>query len=227
MKSTGCNAKKTRVIVADDNAAVRESVISLLQQEASIQVIAEAEDGREVEQLARRLDPDLVIMDLIMPLTNGIEAIGHIKRRNERSKVIALTAHDAGAFVCAALGMGADGYVLKQDGVADLIKAIDKVMSGKCHLSPRVAKYKARDYYSLRPCFRNTGGKGSSWETLTKREREIARLMADGKRKRAISDSLGISVKSVKRCRLSLMRKLDIRGPSELKAYIVRNRLVG
>ena len=217
---------RTRVLLAEDHAILRDGLKALLEREAAIEVIAEAEDGQEAVKLAALHAPDLIIMDLSMPGTNGTEAIPLIKKRNPSIKIIALTVHNTEEYVRATLDAGADGYVLKEDSHRDLVAAIKNVVLGKSYLSPGICNQVVNGFLA-RPGSGTAGGeKQSNWDALTIREREILKLVAEGKRNKDIADYLNISVKTVEKHRATLMRKLGVRNASELTAFAIRHRLL-
>lgn len=212
-----------RVLLADDHAMIREALRSLLSTAPNIEIVGEAADGREAIRLTGLLEPDLVLMDLCMPHINGTEAIAAIKQRQPQIRIIALTVHRTDEYVQAALDAGADGYVLKDDTHADLLAAIADVMHGKSYLSPAVAQQVLRGLVD--PSSRNESLR--TWDTLTVRERELLKLIAEGRRNREIAEYLALSPKTVEKHRANLMRKLDLHNASELTAFAIENKLVG
>ncbi len=161
-----------------------------------------------------------------MPGTNGTEAIPLIKRRNDRIKIIALTVHNTEEYVRATLDAGADGYVLKEDSHRDLLAAIRNVVNGKTYLSPGICHYVVSGFLTKPTQDQSETSIHPTWDTLTIREREILKLVAEGKRNRNISDYLCISVKTVEKHRSNLMKKLNVHNVSELTAFAIRNDLV-
>ena len=170
--------------------------------------------------------PDLVIMDLSMPGTNGTEAIPLIKKRNSDIKIIALTVHNAEEYVRATLDAGADGYVLKEDSHRDLIAAIRNVVDGKTYLSPGICTHVVNGFLSKPGSEQTDTQIHPTWDSLTVREREILKLIAEGNRNKDISNYLHISVKTVEKHRSNLMRKLDAHSVSELTTFAIRNNLI-
>lgn len=214
---------KRRLMIVDDHAILREGLKSLLSSEADLEVVAEATDGREAIQRAAEFKPDVVLMDLTMPNTNGSEAINAIKRRHPEVKIIALTVHRTEEYVRATLDAGADGYVLKDDTRQELLSAVRSVLQGQCYLSPAITGKVLNGYLS--------GGQKQtqtvpSWDGLTSREREVLKLVAEHKKNREIAEMLSLSPKTVEKHRASLMKKLDLHSASAITAYAIENGLV-
>jgi DNA-binding NarL/FixJ family response regulator len=168
------------------------------------------------------LGPDLILTDLSMPKMNGVEAIREIKKRAPETKVLALTVHKAEEFILEVLQAGADGYILKDASSEELIMAIKSVLGGKRYLSPSVSQMVIEGYLEGRKSFTSS----SPWDTLTKREREILKLIAEGHKNKEIADYLYISVKTVEKHRANLMKKLDLHSAAALTAYAMERGLV-
>jgi DNA-binding NarL/FixJ family response regulator len=211
------------VLIADDHAILREGLKALLSSVPDLEVIGEASDGREAINLARLLTPDLVLMDLTMPHTNGTEAISAIKRRNPETRIIALTVHRTEEYVRATLDGGADGYVLKDDNHDELIAAIRHVLANRTYLSPSIAGNIVNGFLSRRP---TRDVQSRTWDSLTTRERQILKLVAEGLKNREIAEYLSVSLKTVEKHRSNLMRKLDLHNASALTAFAIENNLV-
>jgi len=184
--------------------------------------VGEAEDGRDALRCAEKLSPDLVLMDLSMPRTNGLEAIREIKRRNPDTKVIALTVHKKEEYILATLQGGADGYVLKDATHSELLMAIKNVLIGKPYLSHGISGKVIEGYLEGRKTLNTT----SAWDTLTQREREILKLIAEGYKNREVADYLCISPKTVEKHRANLMKKLDLHNTAALTALAMEKGLV-
>ena len=215
--------QKQTILVADDHAILREGLCALLSNTPDLEVIGEAEDGQDAIEKVRQLQPQLVVLDLSMPIINGTEAIRAIKRRNPEIKIIALTVHKSEEYVRATLDAGADGYVLKDDTSSDLLTSIRNVQKGRVHLSSGICG-KVINGYLDRPA---RGPSMPSWDQLTVREREVLKLIAEGNKNRGIAERLSVSVKTVEKHRANLMKKLDLHGVSALTIYAIDNGLIG
>lgn len=206
----------TRVLLADDHALVRQGLKSLLER-AGFQVVAEAADGREAIRLLEQCHPDAVVMDISMPLLNGVDAAREIRKSSPKTKVILLTQHSEDVYVSEAIESGVHGYVLKSQASGDLVSAIQEACAGRVYLSPGVSQavvsaYRARSEKSLDP--------------LTSRERQVLQLIAEGKSTKDIASLLYISVKTAESHRTRLMQKLDIHETASLVRYAIRRGLV-
>lgn len=212
--------EESTIVIAEDHTILREGLLSLLSSEPELRVVGEAKDGREAIRRVEQLEPDLILMDLSMPRMNGVEAIREIKNRIPETRVLALTVHKAEEFVLEVLQAGADGYVLKDASSKELVMAIRSVLGGQRYLSPAVSQMVIEGYLA--------GRKTSEfpWDTLTKREREILKLIAEGHKNKEIADYLCISVKTVEKHRANLMKKLDLHSAAALTAYAMERGLV-
>jgi two-component system response regulator NreC len=207
---------KKRILIAEDHTILREGLRALLASQSEFDVVGEADDGRETIRQVGKLQPDVVLLDLSMPRMSGMEAIGEIKKANKATKILVLTVHNEEEYLVAALRAGADGYCLKDASRSELLLAISSVIEGKTYLSPDISGNVVRGYLA-------SGGKipklETSWDILTKREREVLKLVAEGFRNKEIADYLFISVKTVEKHRANLMKKLELRNAAELAAY--------
>lgn len=206
-------ATKRRIVIAEDHAMFRDGIRALLARDAEIEIVGEADNGRDAVRLAGLVAPDLVLMDLSMPEMNGIEAIREIKRRNPGICVLVLTMHGTDAHVRACRQAGADGYLLKETTHAELRLAIHGILSGKPWWGFGIAAKSAGS------------GVGGSMDALTPRERQVLKLAAQGHSNRHIADYLCLSVKTVEKHRSNLMKKLDLHNASGLTAYAMENGL--
>ncbi len=213
---------KWKLVIAEDHAILREGLIALLRMEPDLTVVGEACDGKEVIQVIGKTNPDVVLIDLSMPHTNGTEAISKIKRRFPDIKIIVLTVHKAEEYIRAALADGASGYTLKDDNHQELIRAIYNVMAGKTHLSPSICDKVVNGYLSDS----EQPPKTRYWDVLTVREREVMKLIAEGYRNKDIAHYLSISHKTVEKHRSNLMKKLNLHNTSALTSYAIENGLV-
>ncbi len=205
---------------------MRDGLRALLSDTKEIEVIGEAGNGHDAIRMAVELQPDLILMDLSMPGTNGTEAIPAIKRRLPDIKIIVLTVHKTEEYVRATLNAGADGYVLKDESQTELIAAIQHVFAGKNYLSPGICKQVVSGFISGGQQKDGMPADAPTWDTLTVREREILKLIAEGNRNKEIATYLSISIKTVEKHRSNLMRKLKVHNASELTAYAIENRLI-
>jgi DNA-binding NarL/FixJ family response regulator len=210
------------ILLAEDHTILREGIKAMLSSCPDCVVVGEAEDGREAIQRAQELGPDVILMDLSMPNTNGTEAIRAIKKRNPSIKIIVLTMHRSQEYVRATLEAGADGYVLKDDTQQDLMAAFASVRKGRVYLSSGICD-KVIDGYLNRQADPQPA---RSWDQLTVRERQVIKLIAEGKKNREIADYLSISLKTVEKHRTSLMKKLDLHNASALTVYAIDNGLL-
>jgi DNA-binding NarL/FixJ family response regulator len=211
-----------RILIVDDHAVVRRGVRSLLESYQGFEITGEAATGREAVEMARRLQPDVVVMDLSLPELNGLDATRQILKDSPRSEILVLTMHHSEELARDVLQAGARGYVLKSDADQSLIAAVKSLREHKPFLSARVTEFVLDDY--LRRT--DTHEEAQSHETLTAREREIIQLLAEGKRNKEAASTLGISVKTIEAHRANIMRKLRLRSVSELVRYAIRNKIV-
>jgi DNA-binding NarL/FixJ family response regulator len=211
-----------RILIVDDHAVVRRGVRSLLESEEGFEITGEATTGREAVDKARRLQPDVVVMDLSLPELNGLDATRQILKDSPRCEILVLTMHHSEELARDVLQAGARGYVLKSDADQSLIAAVKSLREHKPFLSSRVTEFVLDDY------LRRTDAHevALSYETVTAREREIIQLLAEGKSNKEAASTLGISVKTIEAHRANIMRKLRLRSVSELVRYAIRNKIV-
>ncbi len=214
--------KKHRIVLAEDHTIIREGLRSLLSLDPGFVVVGEASDGREAIECVERLTPDLVLMDLSMPRMDGLQAIRHLKRQCPDTKILVLTVHKNEEYILATFRAGVDGYALKYVSHTELVSAIQTVLRGEPYLSPAVSQVVLEGYlkgtHSPQPA--------SSWETLTSREREILKLIAEGYKNREIAELLCISVKTAATHRANLMKKLDLHSAAALTTYAMERGLL-
>jgi DNA-binding NarL/FixJ family response regulator len=203
-----------RVLLADDHRIVRQGLRALLEDEGC-SVVAEAGDGQEAVDLARRFRPDVAVLDLSMPGLNGIEAGRVIVRSHEATKVVLLTVHREDHYVAAALRAGITGYVLKTQAATDLIDAMTRVASGSVYVSPGVSREAVEDAAREEGC-----------GPLTPRERQVLQLVAEGRTTKEVASTLGISVKTADTHRTRIMEKLDIHEVAGLVRYAIRRGVI-
>ena len=212
---------KITVLVAEDHTIVRKGICSLIDGKADIQVVGEAEDGREAIDKVGTLLPDVILMDITMPHLNGLEATRQIKKTFPQMKILALTMYTNEEYILQILQAGASGYVIKQAAPAELISAIHAVYRGDSYLSPSISKTIIDEY--LRHI---TPATPVEYEKLTDREREVLQLIAEGFSSREIADKLNVSVKTVGVHRTNLMEKLEIYNVTDLVKYALRKGII-
>jgi two-component system response regulator NreC len=205
-----------RVLLAEDHIVVMQGLRELLEKN-SLQVVGQATDGREAVNLAARLRPDLAIMDITMPLLNGVDATREITRRLPRTRVLLLTVHQDDQYVLEALRAGATGYMLKTRAVNELLQAIHEVSRGAIYISPGVSGEAVRAYLN---------GEVARADALSPREREVLQLIAEGKSTKEVGTVLGISTKTAESHRTRIMGKLDIHEVASLVRYAIRRGLI-
>jgi DNA-binding NarL/FixJ family response regulator len=206
-----------RILIAEDQQLVRQGLVALLRTE-EIEIVGEAEDGEAAVEMVHRLRPDIVLMDLSMPVLDGVDATRRIKRTDPDVKVLILTVANCERRVAEAMAAGADGYALKKLGHEELMAAIAAVRSGKPYLGPGLSEEMVREYMD--------GEVVSGGGSLTAREREVLRLIAQGLKNREIADSLSIAIKTVETHRTKIMQKLDLHNSAELATYAIRRGLI-
>ena len=213
--------QKYRIVIAEDHTILREGLKSLLASSPEFEVVGEAEDGWEAIRKVEKLKPDLVLTDLSMPRMNGMEAIREIKKISPTSKVLVLTVHKAEEYVLGTFEAGADGYLLKDSTRVELMTAVHKILSGKRYITPEISEKVIEGYLEGR------GGikRRTSWETLTRREKEILKLIAEGYKSKEIAACLCISPKTVEKHRSNLMEKLDLHSIQALTAFAIEKGL--
>ncbi len=214
---------KIKVLLVDDHAILRAGLNRLLTEQSDIEVVGEAENGLEGMQKTQELHPDVVLMDIGMPVMNGMEATKQIKKRDRDVKILVLTMHDNEEYLFQVLQAGASGYVLKKAADSDLVNAIHVVSNGDCFLYPSAAKMVVEDYLDK---IKQGQEPATSYDMLTGREREILTLVAEGYTNREIADNLFISVKTVETHKANIMEKLNLHKRAELVRYAIRKGLL-
>jgi DNA-binding NarL/FixJ family response regulator len=209
-----------RILLADDHTIVRHGLRRMLEERPEWQVVAEACDGREAIRLAEQHIPDVAIIDVAMPLLNGIETTRQLVRRVPRLKVLVLSMHVDEVYVTQILKAGATGYLLKDSADTDLFQAVAAVAKGQSFFSPAVARLMVDEYVRPRP-------EGiDRYETLSDREREIFQLVAEAKTNKEIAALLGISPSTVETHRARIIQKLDLHSATEIALYAVRRGVI-
>jgi len=212
--------KKIKVLVCDDHQLFREGVKTILNAQPTLEVVGEASDGKEAVDVALKLNPDVVLMDISMPVLRGFEATRRLKRARPFIKVLILTVYGDEDLVTRCLDAGAAGYILKDTPPVQLVYAIEAVNQGQQYLSPSVLKGLVRQHIS------QPSGLKSGYELLSDREREILVRLAEGESLKDLATRLDLSVKTVDAHKTNLMRKLDLHDRSELIRYAIRKHLV-
>ena len=213
---------KIRVLVVDDHTIVRDGICALLRLAGDIEVVGEAADGREALEMVRKFMPDVVLMDIAMPIMDGLEATRHIRKEFPRVKVLVLTQYDDKEHVFWAIEAGASGFISKTAASSELVSGIRSVYRGDSFLSPSAARILVEDY-QLETSIRK---EQDPYKQLTDREREILKLLAEGYTTRKIADMLVISVKTVEGHKTNLMSKLDIHNRTDLIKYALRKGII-
>jgi len=210
--------QRITVLLAEDHKIVREGLRKLLEAEPDIQVVGEADTGRQAVELARKLRPAVVVMDIAMPLLNGSEATRHIRQAVPDTKVLILSAHSDDAYIEQAIALGAAGYLVKQTSAHFLSEAIREVQKGNTFFSPSIAKQLHNHYHKAS----DPGGLAKKkGDRLTSREAEVLQLIAEGQANKQVATELGISVKTVEKHRQRLMEKLNIHDTAGLTRYAI------
>jgi len=211
-----------RVILADDHSVMRRGLRLILEQQEDVEVLGEANDGREAVSMAAALHPDVAVLDITMPNLNGIEAARQISDKQPNIAIVVLSMHADEGYVLRALKAGARGYLLKESPEADFISAIRSVSAGKAFFSPAVSRLLVEDYV------RRLQDKDieDSYELLTPREREILQLIAEGKSNKDVANMLNLSLYTVETHRSNILEKLNLHSVPELILYAVRKGVI-
>lgn len=214
--------EKIRIVLADDHTVVRQGFRSLLQEDKSIDVVGEAENGQDAVLVAKKTLPDVAVIDISMPILNGVQATLQIQKFNPKIKVLILSMHKDEEYVREVFQAGAMGYILKQTTGQDLISAIKEVNRGNAYLSPTIAKHMVSDYREIVKGAKFTR-KGTG---LTPRETEVLQLIAEGNSNKKIAERLFISIKTVETHRLKIMNLLKIHDVAGLTRYAIAKRII-
>ena len=214
--------KKIRVLVVDDHTLVRDGIRALLQLVADVEVVGEATNGKEALEKVEQLAPDVVLMDLAMPIMGGLEATRRIRRQFPETRVLALTQYDDSEYVVPIIEAGARGFVTKMAAFSELTSAIQAVYRGDSFLSPSAAAALVQE------CQQKTDVEGEKdpYQQLTDREREVLKLVAEGHTARGIADMLVVSPKTVEWYKTSLMNKLNIHNRTDLIKFAIRRAII-
>lgn len=210
-----------RVLIADDHTLIRDGLRALLATAGDIEVVAEAADGREAVERARAVDPDVVLIDIAMPGLGGLEAVPLLKREVPNARILILTQYEQADYVRRFLRLGVAGYVLKKAAGGELISAIRAVHRGGLVLDPAIAREATADAAASAP-----EGSGDSYDSLTERERQVLKLVAEGRSNKEVASFLDVSVKTAMTHREHLMQKLNLHDRTELTRYALRRGII-
>jgi two-component system response regulator NreC len=211
----------TTIVLADDHHVVRQGLRRLLEAEPDFRIVGEAGDGLETVQLVERLQPEVLVLDLMMPSLNGLEVTRQVGQRSPQTRVIVLSMHSSEAYVLEALRHGAAGYVLKASSAADLIKAVREVTAGRHYLSPPLSQHAIEAYIQ-----KAKDATLDKYETLTTREREVLHLAAEGYSNPEVAERLSISPYTAMTHRANLMRKLGLHSQTDLVRYALQRGII-
>jgi len=214
--------REIRILLADDHTVVRKGLRLLLETQPGFSVIADAADGREAVALAEKLSPDVVVMDVAMPILNGIEAARQITSKHAQVAVVFLSMHSDEGYVLKALKAGARAYLLKDSAEYDLINAVKAVSEGKAFFSPAISKMLVEDYMRQM----QERAVEDSYELLTTREREVLQLLAEGKNNKDVASLLNLSLYTVETHRSNIFQKLNLHSGAELILYAIRKGVI-
>lgn len=210
-----------RILLADDHKIIRDGLKALLEKVPEMEVVGEAENGRQAVDLARRLNPHVVIMDISMPELNGIDATRQIHEESPNIRVIALSMYFDRRYVAGMLKAGVSGYLLKNCASEELIKAVKEVLNNKTFMSPRIADMVVKDYAHLL-----SANESSPLDLLTAREREVLQLIAEGVKTHDIATRLNVSIKTISTHRQQIMQKLHMDSVAELTLFALKEGVI-
>ena len=214
--------KTIKIFLADDHTIVRQGLAKLLEAEPNFEVIGEAEDGREAVNRVQTMLPDVVIMDIAMPMLNGIEATRQIKKILPQIKIIILSMHSQDRYISELIGLGASGYLLKDASGGEIVKAVAAAVKGDVYLSPSISRRVIDDYLTLK----KTSSQEDLYTKLSNREREVFQMIAEGHSTKKIADILCVSPSTVKTHRANIMDKLQLENISRLIQFAIRLGIV-
>ncbi len=211
-----------RVVLVEDHKLFREGMKAMLNSREDLDVVAEAKDGLDAIRCIKKNNPDLLVLDLSMPRLSGISVIKDIRPQFPDLKILVLSIHESDQYVLEAFEAGANGYCIKDASRDELMIAIDSVLHGKKYISPGVADNVLEGYLEGRKTLKTQ----STWDTVTRREREVLKLLAEGYMNKQIAEFLNISVKTVEKHRSNIMNKLDLHNASSLTSYAIEKGIV-
>lgn len=208
--------KKFTILIVEDHTLLRHGLVDMILSDPSLEVIGEVDNGRDAIKQAQILKPDLILMDLNLPIMNGTEALSEIKRANSDIKIMVLTVHKADEYIRDTLRSGADGYLLKNATRDEFMLAVHTVLEGGSYVSEEIAS----NFNGI------NNNSVADWEKLSNREREVLKLVAEGYTNKQIANFMAISIKTVEKHRSNLMTKLSLHNSAALTAYAIENKLV-
>jgi DNA-binding NarL/FixJ family response regulator len=215
--------KPITVLLADDHTIVREGLTKLLESDPNLKIVGEAKDGREAVSKVEKLKPDIVLMDISMPMLNGIEATRQIKKISRQTKVIILSMHSHDRYIGELLSLGASGYLVKDSTGANIMNAIKAAMKGDTYLSPSISRLVIENYVSTR---KKKSTREELYSSLSNREHEVFQMIAEGKSTKEISEILCVSLSTVKTHRAHIMEKLQIDNLTQLIQFAIELGIV-
>lgn len=211
-----------KIVIVEDHQLFREGLKAMLDSRTDLEVIGEAQDGLEALEVVRENPPDLLLLDLSMPRLGGISVLNEVKRMYPQIAVLALTIHESDQYVLEAFNAGVNGYCIKDASREELLVAISSVLKGRTYISPGIADNVMEGYIEGRKQMKTR----SLWDTITRREREVLKLLAEGYMNRQIADMLHISTKTVEKHRANIMNKLDLHSAAALTSFAIEQGLV-
>jgi DNA-binding NarL/FixJ family response regulator len=215
-------AKKHRTFIVEDHQLFREGLKSMLSGRGDIEIVGEAENGLDAIEGIRQAQPEMVLLDLSIPKVSGISVMKEIKRALPKTKILALTIHESDQYILEAFDAGVDGYCIKDASLQELMVAIDSVLLGKTYISPGISGQVIDGYLHGRKTLK----KENDWDTVTQREREVLKLLAEGYSNKNIADFLHISVKTVEKHRSNLISKLNLHNVAQLTTFAIQKGLI-
>ncbi|MFO7931112.1 MAG: response regulator [Thermodesulfobacteriota bacterium] len=211
-----------KIVIVEDHQLFREGLKAMLDSRKDLEVAGEAEDGMEAIDLIRENPPDLLLLDLSMPRLGGISVINEVKRMHPDVAVLALTIHESDQYVLEAFNAGVNGYCIKDASREELLVAINSVLKGRTYISPGIAENVMEGYIEGRKRMKTR----SAWDSITRREREVLKMLGEGYMNKEIADMLHISVKTVEKHRANIMSKLDLHSAAALTSFAIEQGLV-